>query len=142
MLQAINAGSDCCAKAASSIRSLPLAVLQCPSYQNEKARRALPFAAGFPLVAYLRYYRGDRSLFHQIDVGSPPALSPSLAGSQRIGGREAADPLTSDKFSLSTTLKALSREVYRPGGFSFPAAAASAGATLDASISLGSRSLL
>ncbi|HYU98461.1 MAG TPA: hypothetical protein VE977_06515 [Pyrinomonadaceae bacterium] len=100
MLQAINAGSDCFAKAASSIRSLPLAVLQCQSYQNEKARRALPFAAGFPLVAYLRYYRGDRSLFHQIDVGSPPALSPSLAGSQRIGDREAADPLTSDKLQF------------------------------------------
>ena len=71
-----------------------------PAPQNEKARRALPFAAGFPLVAYLRYYRGDRNLFHQIDVGSPPALSPSLAGSQRIGGREAADPLTSDKFQF------------------------------------------
>jgi len=71
------------------------------SVQNEKARRALPFAAGFPLVAYLRYYRGDRNLFHQIDVGSPPALSPSLAGSQRIGGREAADPLiTYDKLQF------------------------------------------
>src|SRR5258705_1127611 len=100
MLQAINAGSDCCAKAASSIRSLPLAVLQCPLYQNEKARRALPFAAGFPLVAYLRYYRGDRNLFHQVDVGSPPALSPSLAGSQRIGGREAADPIASNKLQF------------------------------------------
>ena len=31
----------------------------CPTKQNEKARRALPFATGFPLVAYLRYYRGD-----------------------------------------------------------------------------------
>ena len=48
---------------ARSIRSLQLAVLQCPTYQNEKARRALPFAAGFPFVAYLRYYRGDRNYF-------------------------------------------------------------------------------
>jgi len=43
---------------------------------------------------------GATELFLQIDVGSPPALSPSLAGSQRIGGREAADPLTSDKLQL------------------------------------------
>jgi len=34
-----------------------------PVPKNEKARRALPFAAGFPLVAYLRYYRGDRNRF-------------------------------------------------------------------------------
>jgi hypothetical protein len=63
MLQAINAGSDCFAKAASSIRSLPLAVLQFFWSAIEKARRALPFAAGFPFVAYLRYYRGDRNYF-------------------------------------------------------------------------------
>jgi len=45
-------------------------------------------------------------------------------------------------FSLSTTLKALSPEVYRPRGFSFPAAAASTGATSNASISLRLRSPL
>jgi hypothetical protein len=48
-----------------------------PVLQNEKARCALPFAAGFPLVAYLRYYWGDRifvtnqgqSLFDQSGTG-------------------------------------------------------------------------
>src|SRR4051812_6209576 len=74
---------------------LPMDRQECLSY-NEKPRRALPFAAGFPLVACLCYYRGDRNflvrtIFRQDDVGSPLALSPSLAGSQRIGGREAAD---------------------------------------------------
>jgi hypothetical protein len=34
---------------------------------------------------------------HSLKCGSPPALSPSLAGSQRIGGREAADPFMTDK---------------------------------------------
>src|SRR6476659_4238275 len=34
-----------------------------PVPQKRKARRALPFAAGFSLVAYLRYYRGDRNCF-------------------------------------------------------------------------------
>ena len=68
-----------------------------PNSEIEKARRALPFAAGFPVSRLLTLLPGRPKLFHQIDVGSPPALSPSLAGSQRIGGREAADPLTSGK---------------------------------------------
>ncbi len=83
---------------------------------------------------------GRPKLFHQIDVGSPPALSPSLAGSQRIGGREAADPLTSDDFNLSSTLKALGSEVDQLCGFSIPTAAASTGVVSNASISTGSRS--
>src|SRR6185503_16265712 len=93
-----------------------------------------PLRGGFSVSRLLTLLPGRPKPFHKIDVGSPPALSPSLAGSQRIGGREAADPLTSDNFSSSPTLKALSPEAYRPGGFSFPAAAALAGATSNASI--------
>jgi len=63
-----------------------------------------PLRDGFSVCRLLTLLLGRPKLFHQIDVGSPPALSPSLAGSQRIGGREAADPLTSDDFNLSSTL--------------------------------------
>ena len=99
-----------------------------------------PLRDGFSVCRLLTLLLGRPKLFHQIDVGSPPALSPSLAGSQRIGGREAADPLTSDDFNLSSTLKALGSAVDQLCGFSIPAAAASTGVVSTASISTGSRS--
>jgi len=111
-----------------------------PVPQNEKARRALPFAAGFPLVAYLRYYRGDRNYFFK-RCWKPARALPfacELPTYRRPRGCRSFNVQT--KFSLSTTSIALSPGVYRLCGFSFPAAAASTGATSNASVSSGSRS--
>jgi hypothetical protein len=66
--------------------------------------------------------------------GSPPALSPSLAGSQRIGGREAADALTPDKLQFVDDVEQVLKSIGYDGS-SFPSAAASAGATSNAAIS-------
>ena len=46
--------------------------------ENRKPAALSPSRRVFVLAVYLRYYRDDRF------VGSPPALSPSLAGSFNI----------------------------------------------------------
>ena len=69
----------------------------CPSKRKSPPRS--PLRGGFSVSRLLTLILGRPKPF-SIDVGSPPALSPSLAGSQRIGGREAADPLTSDRFQF------------------------------------------
>jgi hypothetical protein len=58
-------------------------------------------AAGFLLVAHLRYNRGDRTLQF---VGSPPALSPSQTGLLRTTTDKAADLNVNGRLPRATTL--------------------------------------
>src|SRR6185436_72005 len=57
-----------------------------PNLQTEKTRCALPFAAGFPAWSPTYVITGATDL-----VGSPPALSPSLAGFHRTDNPKAVD---------------------------------------------------
>jgi len=97
MPQAINAGSDCLRRPPSARYRSRFCNASLP---KRKSPPRSPLRGGFSVSRLLTLLPGRPKLFHQIDVGSPPALSPSLAGSQRIGGREAADPVTSDKLQF------------------------------------------
>ena len=62
---------------------------------HEKTHRALPFAMGSSLVAYLRYNRGD-----WFEIWKPARALPFACRLPHIGGREAADTYANSWFAL------------------------------------------
>jgi len=69
-------------------------------FTHEKTRRALPFAAGFPLVAYLRYYRGDRNRFIKSMLEARPRSPLRLRAPNVSAAARLPILLTSDKLQF------------------------------------------
>ena len=104
-----------------------------PVLRNEKARRALPFATGFPLVAYLRYYRGDRadSLFC---FWKPARALPFACGLPTYRSPRGLPILVAQNVNFALKIFKESSELERLCLFSFPTAAVSTGVVSTAAI--------